>query len=105
MISSLRAPVAITALLLLSSVPATRAPADTPSPADRELSPDTREKIAQLHEQMAACLRSGQSLDECHSQMMKSCEEQLGSDGCRVAVAGHPTDTRHRMRPMGTTPK
>jgi len=76
--------------------------ADTPPPAHRELSKETREKMAVLHEQMAACLRSDKSFPECHSTMIKSCQEQLGNDGCPMMTGmGHGSDTRHRMQPMG----
>ena len=70
-ICSVRARAAITALLLLSGTAMTWA--DTPPPVHRELSKETREKMAALHEQMAACLRSDKSLAECHSMMIQGC--------------------------------
>jgi hypothetical protein len=103
-ISSVRARACITALLLLSGVAVTVA--DTPPPEQRELSKDTREKMAALHEQMAACLRTDKPFAECHSTMIKSCQEQLGSAGCpMMAGMGHGSDGRHRMQPMGNTAK
>jgi hypothetical protein len=103
-ISSVRARAAITALLLLSGTTMTWA--DTPPPVHRELSKETREKMAALHEQMAACLRSDKSLAECHSMMIQGCHEQLGSDGCPTMTGmGNGTDTRHRMQPMGSSAK
>jgi len=39
-----------------------------------EVSKETREKMASVHEQMAACLRSTKSLDDCHHEMMKAHE-------------------------------
>jgi hypothetical protein len=103
-ISSVRARAAITALLLLSGAAANSA--DTLPPGHPEFSKETREKMAVLHEQMAACLRSDKSLPDCHSAMIRSCQEQLGSDGCLMIMGvGHGTDTRHRMQPMSSSPK
>ncbi len=43
---------------------------------------EQREKMAQLHEKMAACLRTDKPVHECHEEMMKACQEQMGQDGC-----------------------
>lgn len=102
-VSRVRARTAIAALLLLSGAAST--PADSPAP-EHTLSKETREKMATLHEQMAACLRSEKSLLECRAAMMRSCQEQLGSDGCPMIVGmGGGTDGRHHMQPMSATPK
>jgi hypothetical protein len=103
-ISSVRARAAMTAVLLLFSAAVTLA--DTPPPEHRELSKETREKMAALHEQMAACLRSDKSFAECHGTMIKSCQEQLGSDGCPMmtGMGRGSSDARHRMQPMGRSP-
>ncbi|HEX6507143.1 MAG TPA: hypothetical protein VF221_05870, partial [Chloroflexota bacterium] len=94
----------VTALLLFGAAAATLA--DTPTPVHREISKETREKMAQLHEQMAACLRSDKSVQECHSDMVKSCQEQLGDEGCpMMAGPGHRLEGRHRMQPNGNTPE
>ena len=104
MISLRSARAAITATLLLCGAAVTVA--DTPPPPEHELSRETREKMAALHEQMAACLRSDKPVLACHSAMIRSCQEQLGSDGCPMMTGmGHGADTRHRMRPMGDTAK
>ena len=101
-LSSIRSSAAIAALLLLSGVATTSA--DTPPPQQPALSRETREKMAALHEQMAACLRSDKPFAECHSMLIASCHEQLGSDGCPLMMGmGHGTDGRHRMQPMGNT--
>jgi hypothetical protein len=42
--------------------------ASTPQAA---LSKETREKMATLHEHMAACLRSDKSISDCRSEMMQ----------------------------------
>ncbi len=52
-------------------------------------SKETREKMATLHEQMAACLRSDKSINDCRSEMMKSCRETIGTQGCQMMGKGH----------------
>lgn len=37
--------------------------------------PHSREKLAWIYDQMAACLRTEKPIDRCHAQMMDSCEE------------------------------
>lgn len=104
-VSKVRVRTAIAALLLLSGAGAASTRADSPAP-EHALSKETREKMAVLHEQMAACLRSEKSLLECRSAMMRSCQEQLGSDGCPMILGvGGGTDGRHHMQPMSATPK
>ncbi len=99
-VPSVQARAAITALLFFSGSAATLA--DTPPvPVQRELSKEAREKMAVLHEQMAACLRSDKSLSQCHGEMLASCQAQLGSDCTLAASLGHGTDGQHRMRPLG----
>ena len=48
---------------------------------------EVREKMATLHEQMAACLRSDKPLADCHSEMMKSCQDTMGKKDC--PMMGH----------------
>ncbi len=88
---ALRIGVAIGALSLLVGV----ASAAPPSTGGATVSKETREKMATIHEQMAACLRSDKSLAECHSEMRKSCTD-LGDQGCPMMGMGgmgmhHPT--------------
>jgi hypothetical protein len=40
---------------------------DTRPPPTKE----QREKMAEAHEKMAACLRSDKAIEECHAEMMK----------------------------------
>lgn len=47
-----------------------------------EITKEQRESMAKSHENMATCLRSDKSFDECHKEMMKSCEDSMGKDGC-----------------------
>lgn len=46
---------------------ATEPPHDSRPPPTREM----REKMAEAHEKIAACLRSDRPIDECHAEMMK----------------------------------
>jgi hypothetical protein len=38
--------------------------------------------MAQMHMQMADCLKSDKSMGECHEEMEKSCMDTMGKDGC-----------------------
>ncbi len=74
---------AIAAILL--SVAAVWAADPPPSSSTPQASPskETREKMAALHEQMAACLRSDKSINDCRTEMMNSCRETIGPQGCQ----------------------
>ncbi|MGK5082459.1 hypothetical protein WDW37_04060 [Bdellovibrionota bacterium FG-1] len=57
--------------------------AQAPATAKRpEPTAEQRQKMATLHEKMAACLRTDRKLSDCRQEMMKSCKEQMGKDGC-----------------------
>ena len=43
---------------------------------------EQRQKMADAHEKMATCLRTDKPLGDCHEEMMKSCQEGMGKDGC-----------------------
>ena len=49
-----------------------------------------REKMAQIHERMASCLRSDRSFAECRQEMMRACHAELGTGGCRMMQGGRP---------------
>lgn len=46
------------------------------------MTPEQRQTMAGTHDKMAACLRSDKSLEECQKEMMQSCHEMMGKDGC-----------------------
>jgi hypothetical protein len=47
--------------------------ADDPAPSSHPApTKEMREKMAKAHEDMAACLRSDRTVEECHSEMMKN---------------------------------
>jgi hypothetical protein len=56
-----------------------------------------REKMAQIHEQMAACLRSARPFAECRQEMMRACRAELGLGGCRMMQGGRPGGRRGGM--------
>ena len=56
--------------------------ATTATKAQLQLTAEQRAKMADAHEKMAACLRSNRPLGECHDEMMKSCQETMGTGAC-----------------------
>jgi hypothetical protein len=67
-----------------------------PPNAPTEPSKEMREKMATMHEQMAACLRSDKPIAECHKEAMKSHEEMMGKDVCPMMEKGQA------KKPSGT---
>jgi hypothetical protein len=61
--------------------------ADTSNAAPSAPSKEMREKMAGLHEKMAACLRSDKAFGECRTEMMKNCQDTLGKEGCPMMSA------------------
>ena len=94
--------IAGTLLLALSGTVFAAPPASTPAGPTKEM----REKMALLHEQMAACLRSDKSLAECRAEMQKSCSGMMGDQGCtRMMGTGAGmmgTGRMHRGMASGT---
>jgi hypothetical protein len=68
---------AAVALLWAACAIAADPPASAPAPSKEQ-----REKMAVLHEQMAACLRSDKPVSDCRAAMMKGCQAELGEQGC-----------------------
>ncbi len=98
---SLRLGVAIGALSLLGGIALAAPPPPTGS---APVSKETREKMATIHEQMAACLRSDKAISECHNEMRKSCKD-LG-EGCPLMGMGMgPHHPMHQPPSTGSTPK
>ncbi|MBC7540359.1 MAG: hypothetical protein H7281_16165 [Bacteriovorax sp.] len=46
------------------------------------MTPEQRQSMATVHEKMAACLRSDKAIEDCHKDMMQSCKDMMGADGC-----------------------
>lgn len=69
----------------LTIAPMVTAQTKSPAPAKKgsmEPTPEQREKMAAVHEKMVTCLRSSKPMSECRQEMMKSCEETMGKEGC-----------------------
>ena len=84
-------------------------PAEPPSSgaqpsAAPALSKEQREKLATLHEQMAACLRSDKSLGDCRTQMWQGCRDAMGSGGCQGMGMGHGMMGPGMMGPGAKSP-
>ena len=60
-----------------------------------------REKMARIHEQMAACLRSDRPFTECRQEMMRACRTEFGYRGCRMMHGGQPMGRRGGMMQGG----
>jgi hypothetical protein len=52
---------------------------------------EQRQKMAKMHESMAACLRSDKPMQDCKKEMMNSCEDSMGKE-CKMM---------HEMHGMG----
>ena len=86
---------AIASVLALGSVAGAIA-ADPVSTA-RVPTKEMREKMAVLHEQMAACLRSEKPITECRTEMMQGCRTSLGAQGCPMMGLGRGMGMGPRM--------
>ena len=65
-------------LIALGSAAFAANPPTAPSTPTKEM----RERMATVHEQMAACLRSDKSISECRTEMLKHCHDMMGGQGC-----------------------
>ena len=91
-------PLDLIASLLLIAGTSVVLGAEPPAPAHGAPSKEMREKMATIHEQMAACLRSDKPIADCHAQAMEHCRTMMGKEGCPMMGMGHP-DSRKRMMP------
>ena len=62
------------------------------------LTKETREKMAAVHEQIAACLRSDKPVAECRAEMAKSHSELMQASGCPHRKM-HPHMDKHSNMP------
>jgi len=58
--------------------------AEPPSQGHPTMSKEQREKMATIHDQIAACLRSEKPVADCHKEAMKSCQDAMGKDWCSM---------------------
>ena len=87
----------IASLLLIAGTSAALG-AEPPSTAPPAPSKETREKMATLHEQIAACLRSDKPMADCHAEAMEHCRAMMGKEGCPMMEMSQ-THSRNRMMP------
>ena len=74
----------------------------TKPPAPPQMTKEQRNKMADAHEKMAACLRSNRELKDCHDEMMRACKDAMGPEGCPMMGPGH---MQHGGQPpKGQTP-
>jgi hypothetical protein len=92
------------AIAFLSVVPAWAAEPPASAPAAQEPSRELREKMATVHEQMAACLRSDKSFADCRSQMHSNCRQNVGAKGCPMMGLGRGMGRGCMQPPPATTP-
>lgn len=59
-------------------------PSTPPTP-----SKETRDRMATLHEKMAACLRSDKAFAECRTEMQTNCRSMMGEQGCPMGMGMH----------------
>lgn len=83
--SSRWAGLAIAAMMIAGAGAASAA--DEP-PAMQAPSKEMRDKMAAMHEKMAACLRSEKPFADCRSEMHQSCQATMGERGCPMMGMG-----------------
>jgi hypothetical protein len=96
--ASLLAAVLAAPLWAADTPPAGPAAAAQAASSDQEAAPSKamREKMAAMHEQMAACLRTDKPVADCRADMRKACQDTLPGFDCPGMRMG-----RHRqMMPM-----
>ncbi|MBF0206379.1 MAG: hypothetical protein HQK53_05770 [Oligoflexia bacterium] len=105
-LSGILSAIALTSLLQLSGpvgnlLAAEKAGAKTKNKVSRnkvdetKLTPEVREQMAKMHENMAKCLRSNESLTKCRDEMRKDCEQNI-KEWCPM-MGRHGRGMRHRM--------
>ncbi len=76
------------ALILDASAAFAAEPPSQSHAANAAPSKEQREKMATIHEHMAACLRSDKPIAECGKEAMRSCQDMMGKEGCPMMGAG-----------------
>lgn len=84
--------------MIVAAVAGSASAADQ-APTSAEPSKQAREQMAKMHEEMAACLRSEKSFEDCQNQMHQHCMKAMGEKGCPMMGTG----MQHRMRAPAST--
>ena len=82
------------ALLIATTAGTIALAADPPATASGGPSKEIREKMAVLHEQMAACLRSDKSIADCRDEMRKNCRAAMDPHNCPMMGMGRGVGRR-----------
>ena len=75
---------ALTVLIIASGAAALGA--DKSKNMGMDLTTEQRQTMAETHGKMATCLRSDKPMDECRTDMMKSCADTMGKDNCHMMM-------------------
>lgn len=64
------------------------------SKTNMEITTEQRQKMADVHDKMAVCMRTERPMSDCQQEMMNSCQSTMGKDGCgmmgdKMAHGGH----------------
>ncbi len=73
-----------------------------PESAPFEPSQDARAKMATVHEQMAACLRSDMPIAHCRAKMMTRCQGVMGKPGCSSMGMNAAAPAANKRAPGGS---
>ena len=57
--------------------------------AETKVSKADRQKMAEMHTKMAACLQSDKPMSDCQGEMIKTCKETMGKSGCSMMGMDH----------------
>lgn len=79
--------------------------AKAPAKESTEISVEQRKNMATAHEKMAACLNSDKSFDSCQREMMKTCQDMMGKDGCPMMGKMHGMMGKGMMQGRGMMDK
>lgn len=99
-----RAAVGIAVALLSASAWSADPPPPAASSSQAVPSKELREKMAALHEQMAACLRSDKSFADCRAEMRHSCPQMVGAESCPLMGMGRGPGRGRMMQPAPASP-
>ena len=94
MTTSRRVNLQVAAIVAILSTGGSLVLAASPAPPSKE----QREKMAQAHEKMAACLRSDRPVADCHQEMMQACHDTMGAQGCGMMMGQGGMRGRGMMR-------
>ena len=92
---------AIAAVVLSTTAFAADATQPTQKPmSHKEMTAEQRQKMAAAHEKMAACLKSESTLESCHMEMKKTCEDNMGEHQCPMMGAMHGMKGKMKHKEM-----